>query len=166
MNPHEQQLRDFEDAFESFRDHEENEYCGEMDYVFGFYAEGVRAWKEQQEQSPIDTREFTNENPGEPLPLLTTPESPLGDHSREYDSLPGPRTKAPSRYETLIMRLLSTRIREHQHHCKSPPAKSTHTLSTHKREEHPHEKRSTRSAHRKRLSTPQERLISQGVTRT
>ena len=82
-NLHERELRGFEEASERLRDRREEEYFREMEYVFGLYEEGVRAWKEQQEQSPIDTREFTNENPGEPLPPLTPPESPLGDHPRE-----------------------------------------------------------------------------------
>ena len=47
----------------------------------------------------------------------------------------------------------STRIPEHQHPCKSHPAKSTQTLSTHMREETPHERKtSTRSTHKTRSS--------------
>ena len=60
----------------------EEDYFREMDSLFGLYEESVRAWNEQQEQSPIDTRDFTNGNPGEPLSFLTPPESPLGDNTR------------------------------------------------------------------------------------
>ena len=49
----------------------EEELFGEMEYLFGLYEERMRMWKDQQEQSSIDTRDFTNENPGECLPPLT-----------------------------------------------------------------------------------------------
>ena len=80
-------MRAFEEAFEGFRDHEENGYVGEMENLFGLYENEVRLWKEQQEQYPIDTRDFTNENPGESLTPLTPPGSLLGDHQRDYESL-------------------------------------------------------------------------------
>ena len=129
----------FEEAFESFRDHEENGNFGEMEYLFGLYEDELRFWREQQDQSPIDTRDFTNENPGESL-LSSTPPEPLGDHRRERESLRLPyeaKDENSVRYETLIMRPSSTRIPEHQHHCKSPPAKST-TLSVPTRERKTH----------------------------
>ena len=57
-NLHETELRGFEEASESFRDRMEDDYSREMEYPFGLYEEGVRAWKEQHEQSTIDTRDF------------------------------------------------------------------------------------------------------------
>ena len=53
--PEEQELREFEEAFESFRNHEGNGYFGEIECLLGLYEDEARLWKEQQEQFPIDT---------------------------------------------------------------------------------------------------------------
>ena len=42
-------MRDFEEALESFTDHEQNGYFGEIEYLFGLYEDDVRLWKEQED---------------------------------------------------------------------------------------------------------------------
>ena len=76
-------MRDFVVAFESSRDREEYEYFGEMEYLFELYEDGVSLGRDYSEQSPIDTRDFTEEDRRESLPPLTPPESPFGDRQRE-----------------------------------------------------------------------------------
>ena len=157
MNPHEQDSRDFEEGWGNFRDREEDECFGEMEYLFGLYEEGGRLWKEQQERSPIDRRDFTNEHPGDSLPPLS-PESPLGDHQREHESVRLPSEAKDEKSK--LQRDLHYETSEYENHRASAPLQEP-SCKEYTLPEYPHEKMSARNAPKRRLARPQERLISQ-----
>ena len=147
-------MRDFAETFESVRDEEEEECFGEMEFLFGLYEDRVRLCREQHEQSPKDTGDFTDENLGQSLSPLSTPEPPLGEYQGEYESLRLPSETNAENYKPLrdpqyeIFENESPRASAPLH--ESSCEEHTHS-STHMREEHPHSpKRSTPSAKKTR----------------